>query len=248
LRDTCYIRREKRDVLKELPNVTKQILNAPISNMRKYKKAVDDFIKYVREYQGEEKAEKAQEAEHLVAIGAMRKLSAEGKVKFIEQYLKDWKELEKGKLLVFGIHKEGLEYLSKKFKCDLIAGGVSSKKKQEIVKDFQVNKDVFLFANMQSAGTGVDGLQNVCSNMVIFELPWRPSDLVQSIGRLDRSGQKEPVTITFILSEDTIDKDMWEMLSEKEAVTEAVNKGIDVERTRSGLKTVIRKILKNNKV
>ena len=247
LREVCYIRREKRDVLDELPPVTKQIIQVPITNKRDINRATDDFISFIRETQGDEKAEKAMEAEHLVALGALRKLAVEGKVKGIEQYLKDWKAAGNGKLLVFGIHREQLEYLAEKFKCDLIAGGVSSKKKQEIVKDWQKNDDIFLFANTSSAGTGIDGLQNVCSNMIAIELPWRPSDLTQLIGRLDRSGQKFATTVNFLLSFDTIDREMWSMLEDKEAVTEAVNKGIDVRRQGSGMRAVISKILKKKK-
>ena len=137
--------------------------------------------------------------------------------------------------------------MATKFKCQLIAGGTSSKDKLSIVKDFQTNEDIFLFANMQSAGTGVDGLQNICSNMLIIELPWRPSDLTQTIGRLDRSGQTEAVTVSFMLSDQTVDEQMFEMLSSKEQVAEAVNKGIDISRQKSGLKQVLRKILKKGK-
>lgn len=247
LRETCYIRREKRDVLEEMPEVTKQIINVSINNRKKYQRALDDLIEFIREEKGEESAEKAQEAEHLVALGLMRKLAIEGKLKAIEQYLKDWKEAGNGKLLVFGLHREELDYLSEKFKCQLIAGGVSAKDKLRIVKNFQENDDVFLFGNMQSAGTGIDGLQKVCSNMLIIELPWRPSDLTQSIGRLDRSGQEEAVTITFMLDDSTIDGDMWDMLIEKELVTEAVNKGVDVRRNQSGMKNVMKRILKKIK-
>ena len=246
LRNVCYIRREKRDVLKELPAVTKQVIQMPITNMSKIKRATNDLIEYIRESKGDESAEKAQEAEHLVALSVLRKLAIEGKLKAIEGYLKDWKASGK-KLVVFGIHREGLEYLATKFKCQLIAGGTSSKDKLSIVKDFQTNEDIFLFANMQSAGTGVDGLQNICSNMLIIELPWRPSDLTQTIGRLDRSGQTEAVTVSFMLSDQTVDEQMFEMLSSKEQVAEAVNKGIDISRQKSGLKQVLRKILKKGK-
>ena len=246
LRETCYIRREKRDVLDEMPEVTKQVIQFPITNTRDITRAREDLVKYLTETKGEEAAEAAMEAEHLVALGLMRKLAIEGKYKAIERYLKDWKESGK-KLLVFGIHKEPLIELSKKFKCPLIAGGVTSKQKQEIVKTWQESDDIFLFANMESAGTGVDGLQKVCSNMLIIELPWRPSDLIQTIGRLDRSGQEEPVTVTFALSAATIDNEMWEMLADKEQVTEAVNKGIDVRRNGSGMRAVMKKILKKKK-
>lgn len=247
LREVCYIRREKRDVLDELPEVTKQVIQIPITNQRDIVRATTDFIKFIRETQGEEKADAAMEAEHLVAIGALRKLAIEGKLKGIEQYLKDWKQSGNTKLLIFGIHREPLEYLANKFKCELIAGGVSSKAKQEIVKRWQVDDNIFLFANIESGGTGVDGLQKVCSNMLITELPWRPSDLTQTVGRLDRSGQKEPVTVSYMLNDDTIDSEMWEMLADKEQVTEAVNKGIDVRRQGSGLKAVMKKILKRAK-
>lgn len=247
LREICYIRREKRDVLKELPDVTKQVVQVPITNKTAIKRALTDFIQYVRETQGEERADKAMEAEHLVALGALRKLAIEGKLKGIEQYLKDWKQVDGGKLLVFGLHREPLEYLSEKFSSMLIAGGVSSIDKQKIVKEWISNGDMFLFANMQSAGTGVDGLQKVCSNMIIIELPWRPSDLTQAIGRLDRSEQKQATTVSFMLSNETIDAEMWQMLEDKETVTEAVNKGIDVKRQKSGLRAVIQKLLKNAK-
>ena len=247
LREVCYIRREKRDVLSELPDVTKQVIQMPITNKTKIKRALNDLIDYIKETKGVESAEKAQEAEHLVALQVLRKLAIEGKLKAIEGYLRDWKVSENGKLLIFGIHRETLDYLSTKFKSMLIAGGVSSIKKQEIVKTWIDNDDMFLFANIQSAGTGVDGLQKVCSNMLILELPWRPSDLTQTIGRLDRSGQKNSPTITFMLSDETIDSEMWDMLSAKEQVTEAVNKGIDIRKQTSGLKSVLRKILKKGK-
>tara|TARA_R110000772_G_scaffold13035_2_gene38961 strand:- start:38 stop:1729 length:1692 start_codon:yes stop_codon:yes gene_type:complete len=247
LRDNCYIRREKRDVLSEMPDVTRQIIQMPINNLKEIGKAIDNFIEYMRESKGEEAAEKAMEAEHLVALGVLRKLAIAGKMKAIELYLKDWKAAGDKKLVVFGLHREGLDYLTEKFGGELIAGGVSAINKQKIVKDWQVSKNQFLFANMESAGTGIDGLQNVCSNMAIIELPWRPSDLSQVIGRLDRSGQTEAVTVSFLLSDETIDSDMWDMLLGKEAVTEAVNKGIDVKRQKSGMRAVIKSILKKAK-
>ena len=247
LRETCYIRREKRDVLSEMPKVTKQVIGVEISNRKEYDFAERDFIEWVREKFGEEKAEKALEAESLVALGAMRKLTMQGKMKAVIQYLDDWKEVSTEKLVVFGIHREGLDLLAERYDCDLIAGGVSSKRKQEIVNDFKMNDKLFLFGNVTSAGTGVDGMQKASSNMLILELPWRPSDLEQVVGRLDRSGQELPVTVTFLLSRKTIDFDMWEMLAEKEKITEAVNKGIDIDKGKSGMRMIIDSIVDRRK-
>jgi len=246
LRDNCYIRREKKDVLKELPEVITEVIKVPITNKMAVIKATENIIDYILETKGDEAAEKAQEAEHLVALGTLRNLSIEGKLKAVESYLRDWSQSNE-KLVVFGLHREPLNYLSEKFKCDLIAGGVSSKDKQSIVKNWQVNDKQFLFANIESAGTGVDGLQNVCSNMIIIELPWRPSDLWQVIGRLDRSGQKNSPNIKYLLSDDTIDIQMWEMLQAKEEVITAVNKGQDIKKSDSGMRAVMKKLKQNKK-
>ena len=246
LRDNCYIRREKKDVLKELPEVITEVIKVPITNKRAVIKATDNIIEYILETKGVEASEKAEEAEHLVALGTLRRLSIDGKLKAIESYLKDWSQSNE-KLLVFGLHREPLDYLAEKFKAELIAGGVSSKDKQRIVKEWQTNKSQFLFANMESAGTGVDGLQNVCSNMIITELPWRPSDLWQVIGRLDRSGQKNSPNIKYLLSDDTIDIQMWEMLQAKEEVITAVNKGQDIKKSESGMRAVMKKLKQKKK-
>jgi SWI/SNF-related matrix-associated actin-dependent regulator 1 of chromatin subfamily A len=246
LRENCYIRREKEEVLGELPSMIEQVIQIPITNKRAITKATENFIEYITETKGDEAAEKAMAAEHLVALGELRKLAIEGKLKSIEQWLKDWRECyPSDKVVIFGVHREPLQKLATKFKSPIINGGISSKKKQEIIKDFQSSDDLFLFANIAAAGTGVDGLQLVSSNMLIIELPWLTSDLTQVKGRLHRSGQKKPPNINFMLSDETIDEQMWSMLMEKERVTEAVNKGIDVKKQGSGMRAVIRKILKS---
>lgn len=247
LRNNCYLRREKREVLTDMPPVTTDIMNFPITNIKAINDAQNDLYTYLLENKGEESAESALNAESLVLLGVLRKLSISGKMKAIIQYLDDWLLTGK-KLVVFGLHREELELLAERYKSLLIAGGMDSEKKQATVKKWCNNDDVFIFCNITSAGTGVDGFQYVCSNMLILELPWRPSDLVQTIGRIDRSGQKEPCNIIFALSQSTIDVEMWEMIQEKEVTAEAVNKGIDIEKEDSGMKVVMKKYLSKKKL
>lgn len=247
LRDLCYLRREKREVLKELPIAIKTILKTTVTNLKDIQYASEDLISYLYDTKGEEAAEAAMEAQALVLLGTLRKLAIEGKVKTIEQYLRDWRVGGK-KLIVFGIHREPLEYLSQKFGSPLLAGGVDPIKKQKIIKEWQISNEPFLFANQGTAGTGVDGLQYVCSEILITELPWRPSDIEQISARVDRSGQTEVPNINFILSEDTIDKQMWRMLTEKEIMTSAANQGLDIEKEASGMKMVMRILLEENRV
>ena len=246
LRDVGYLRREKRDVLTELPPTEKIVLEVPITNHKDIKLAQENFLEYLYEAKGEEAVETAMSAESLVKLGVLRRLAIDGKMKSIEQFLRDWKS-SKVKLLIFGIHREPLDYLSEKFKSELLAGGVTAIKKQSIIENWIKNDEPFLFANISSAGTGTDGFQKVCSNMLVLELPWRPSDLEQLVARIDRSGQVDPSTIRFMLSQDTIDKQMWKMLEEKEIATSAANQGIDIVNEKSGMKVVMKMLLEDNK-
>jgi superfamily II DNA or RNA helicase len=52
--------------------------------------------------------------------------------------------------------------------------------------------------------TGVDGLQAVCSNLIVVCAPWTAALLDQLIGRLLRPGQTSDVNVTYILTEATI--------------------------------------------
>jgi SWI/SNF-related matrix-associated actin-dependent regulator 1 of chromatin subfamily A len=229
LKECCYFQVSKRDALKELPPISENVVECEITNKRAYKKAKDDLLQFIEDkFKDEEKVEKAARAEFLVKLSTLKQLSLEGKEKFIKKWVEEWMEAnEEEKLLVFASQSTILTKIAEEFKEGLlITGSTTTKKRDEILQKFTLEKNKrVLFANIGCLGTGVDGLQKVCSNMAILELPPRPSDLVQVIGRLERSGQENPVTIQYLLSPETIDQDLWEMLKGKKDVTDMLNKG-----------------------
>ena len=229
LKECCYFQVSKRDALKELPPISENVVECEITNKRAYKKAKGDLLQFIEDkFKDEEKVEKAARAEFLVKLSTLKQLSLEGKEKFIKKWVEEWMEAnEEEKLLVFASQSTILTKIAEEFKEGLlITGGTTTKKRDEILQKFFSQKESrVLFANIGCLGTGVDGLQKVCSNMAILELPPRPSDLVQVIGRLERSGQENPVTIQYLLSPETIDRDLWEMLKGKKDVTDMLNKG-----------------------
>lgn len=229
LKECCYFQVSKRDALKELPPISENVVECEITNKRAYKKAKGDLLQFIEDkFKDEEKVEKAARAEFLVKLSTLKQLSLEGKEKFIKKWVEEWMEAnEEEKLLVFASQSTILTKIAGEFKEGLlITGSTTTKKRDEILQKFFLQKESrVLFANIGCLGTGVDGLQKVCSNMAILELPPRPSDLVQVIGRLERSGQENPVTIQYLLSPETIDQDLWEMLKGKKDVTDMLNKG-----------------------
>lgn len=237
----CYFHVSKRDALKELPPVTENMVECEITNKKAYKSAEEDLLEFIfKHFKDEEKVEKAARAEFLVKMNLLKQLSLEGKVKAIKKWIEEWLEAnEDDKLLVFGSHSTILKDIQKLFKNSLLViGETTGKKREKVLSDFSFDPSKrLLFANMGCLGTGVDGLQKVCSNMAILELPPRPSDLVQVIGRLERSGQENPVTIQYLLSSSTIDKDLWEMLKNKKSVTDMLNKGFEDDSSLMILKS-----------
>lgn len=225
LRMGGYIRRNKRDVLDELPPMVEQTIDVPISNTREYRKAENNLLEYLEKIDIN-KVNNAVNAPHLVMIQTLKQLSIEGKLPFITAYIKEWLEANEGEqLLVFGVHRMPLQQLAEYFKAPLIQGGVSADKKQQIVNEFSNGGHRLLFANIQSAGTGTDGLQDNCSNLVYIELPDKSTELEQANARLERMGQRNSINITYLLSPDTIDADIKEMVADKGMITGLVNKG-----------------------
>lgn len=227
LRMGGYIRRNKRDVLEELPPLVEQTVDVPITNLKEYRRAESDLLAYLEKIDIE-KANNAVNAPHLVMINTLKSLSVKGKLSFIQSYIKDWLEANEGEqLVVFGIHREPLQELAQYFKAPIIQGGVSADKKQQIVNEFSCKKHRLLFANIQSAGTGTDGLQDNCSNLFYIELPDKSTDLEQTNSRLERMGQKNSINVTYMLSPDTIDVEMRETVKDKSLITGVVNKGLN---------------------
>lgn len=227
LKHYCYFRKEKREVLTELPPITEQLVEVNLSNKKVYQQAEEDLLDYLKRVNPLQ-IEKALRADQLVKLNILFQLSIEGKQKQILLYIKEWLEAnEEEKLIVFGLHKKPLIELSQQFENScLITGDLSLDRKMQVKDDFITKQSKrVLFANIQCIGTGVDGLQEACSNVLVIELPMKPSDLEQAIGRVERMGQKSNINIYYLLNSDTIDMKIWKLLKEKKQVADIVNKG-----------------------
>lgn len=235
----CYFRKEKREVLTELPPIIEQVIEIDLSNKKSYEKAEEDFITYLDKVDPD-KIERALRAETLVKLSSLFQLTIEGKLKGIETYIEEWLEAnEDEKLIVFGIHKDPLSKLIEKFKESCLITGEISASQKEKEKALFINdpSKKILFANIDCIGTGVDGLQKVCSNGIFIELPIKPSLLVQAIGRLERMGQKNSINISYLLALNSIDIKIWEVLKEKKNIVDIVVKGYEDDVSLNLLKT-----------
>lgn len=245
LRRSVYIRREKREVLHELPPIQHSVMEVEVDNMKEYKSAESDLLNYLKENVSYTASINAAYAQQLVLLNILRKLSAKGKLQAIFDFIEDFIEGSDRKLLVFGIHVDIVDAIANKFGWDRVNGSTPTKDRMEIVQRFASSKKRGLVGNIQSLGTGVDGLQDNCSDVLITELPDRPADIDQAISRLERIGVKNAISVYYLLAQKTIDMNLWDSLQQKKRVVDGVNKGIIVEENFSVIKDVLKSYLKS---
>lgn len=224
LHRNCYFRINKVDAKgkNEPPQIN--YLWTELSNKKEYLKAKNSFIDYLVKHK-KDSIDAAMNAEILVQRSILKQLTIKGKMKFIFQWIDDFLESSNGKLLVAGMHTEPLKLISEHYRCKLLNGEVNAQKKREIAKGFGASKDRLMCVQVIAVGTGTDGLQHGCSNMLVIELPDTPAQFEQLVSRIDRDGQTELVNITVVLGKESHDEIQKTMVDDKSFVTDAINKG-----------------------
>lgn len=85
----------------------------------------------------------------------------------------------------------------------MLYGGMSTEERETIKAAFQAHPDdssVRILLATDAASEGID-LQNYCSRLIHYEIPWNPNRLEQRNGRVDRHGQRaSEVTIYHFVS------------------------------------------------
>jgi len=114
---------------------------------------------------------------------------------------------------------------------------------------FIENKNIQVLIASQPLGTGVDGLQDVCKNIIFNNLPWTHAQYAQVIGRLIRKGQKFKVTVNHILAkvdyQDQIspyDIDRLNTIKDKKTILDCAVSGIIPNKDRARKNTIIKSL------
>jgi SWI/SNF-related matrix-associated actin-dependent regulator 1 of chromatin subfamily A len=155
-----------------------------------------------------EEIQTTKDFEILGHIAEVRRLMGIALAPQIADYAADFLEGSEEKLCIFAWHLEVLDILENslsRFGTVRVDGRKSANARQKAVDDFvsQAHTRVFL-GNIQAAGTGLDGLQHVCSHCYLAEPDWVPAQNEQAVSRLDRIGQKEIVSAEIFVAPGSI--------------------------------------------
>lgn len=92
-------------------------------------------------------------------------------------------------------------------------GSVPQKKRQGLMERFREDPRCRLFISTNAGATGLN-LQ-AADTVINVDLPWNPAVLEQRISRVHRMGQRRPVQVYLLVTEDTIEEGMLNTLDAK---------------------------------
>jgi len=207
LESKIMIRRLKKDVLDQLPEKQRRIVILDPSSISM--KSVACEARKLEVSSGKDKR------------GALLQYFAatsEAKTKAVLEYISDFLEGE-AKFILFGHHQLMLNAISqmlhkKKVSFIRIDGSTTANARQALVEKFQTDEDCLVAVlSITAANTGLN--LTAATTVIFAELYWNPGALVQAEDRIYRIGQKNAVTITYLLAENTADDYIWPLVQNK---------------------------------
>ena len=115
-------------------------------------------------------------------------------------------------------------------------GSVPQKLRQGLVHEFQTNPECKLFLTTNAGSTGLN-LQ-AANTVINVDLPWNPAVLEQRVARAYRMGQKRPVDVYILVTENTLEERLLATLAAKSDLALAAldaESDVDEVRMESGL-------------
>lgn len=198
------LRRTRRDVGKEMPEVTK-IIQSVESDEKIFTKMEGKAIELAKiilsnspTVDSFERMRAEQEFDNRV-----RQATGVAKAPYVAEFIRLLVEGSDESVVVFGWHRGFYDILLERLadlKPAMFTGSESPSAKAESIARFTRKETKVLIMSLR-AGQGVDGLQHVCRTVVIAELDWTDAVMEQDIGRIDREGQKDPVTAYYLVSD-----------------------------------------------
>ncbi|WP_299444646.1 DEAD/DEAH box helicase [uncultured Rhodospira sp.] len=220
LRCNLMVRRRKKDVLHQLPDVTYEVIRV-------------DETKKIKE---------VTKAENMLgldknAVAAGGRMDFDGEVSTVRRlmgeaiapFAAEQAEMLLGggleKLLIFAWHRSVIGFLREKLEhwgVVTIDGSLSSAGKHTRVQRFREEPDVQVcIGQIISSGTGVDGLQDVCAHALFAEHDWVHGNNEQAVDRLWRIGQNAGVLAQFLVAPKSISEYILSSAIEKAGNTDA---------------------------
>jgi len=239
LRSTCYIRRTKPEVMKELPPVVHNpvLLVGSGPAMKEYAKAERDIVQYLVDRARAIAKEmglnhqsaavrarfRAEASQHLVKISVLRRIAAKAKMAAAHEWVTAHTEAGH-KVVVAAHHRDIVDELAREHGGLKIQGGMNVHEVEAAKAEFQNGDTQVMVLSIQAAKSG--HTLTAAQDCLFVELPWTPADVDQTVARLHRIGQQGSVTATYMLTVGTIDQQIYDLIDSKRSVVNQATEGV----------------------
>lgn len=228
------LRRVKERGKDGMPNKTRRPVFFELKNTKGYKNIISDYCrrkeKEVFEETGEKIEMRESNVEEMTKLTLYRQFCALEKINdgtLIGMINDQFEDEDTNKIVIFSNFTKVLDAIKNHFgnKCLILDGRITDpKKRQEIVDDFNSNPDyTILAANLQVGGTGYN--MQAANKMIINDMSWIPSNMLQAEDREWRLGQTRDVEILYPIYDKTAEEIIYSTVEEKMKIISTVIEG-----------------------
>ncbi len=239
------IRRQKNEVLQELPKRLDKYLFVPMTpqQMNHHEENREVVGKIVQKWRRLHFLSETDQRRLMIALQNMRmscdstylldhKTDFGVKADELATVLGEILEQPGAKVVIFSQWVRMHELLVRRLQARrwghvLFHGGVPTPQRRKLVDEFREDGRCRAFLATDAGGVGLN-LQHA-SVVVNMDLPWNPAVLEQRIGRVHRLGQRQPVRVLNFVAEGTIEQGMLSLLKFKKSLFAGVLDGGEKE-------------------
>lgn len=217
---SCMLRRTKDQVMKDLPPKVMEVVPLEVD--------VEAMNEYRRQEAQAFNDQGVSDKEMRERVAGLLRTAYALKEPALMQWVLDF--LDSGrKLLLFAWHRDVVDLIHmalKDYSPAKIYGGMSNQDREAMRQKFITDPACrVMVANIQSGGVGIDGFQEVCSDVAFAEFSHTPNYHRQAEDRLHRSGQHNSVTSYYLVAPGTVDMDAVEVLDDRAKMLDGVLDG-----------------------
>lgn len=224
------LRREKKDVMQELPTKVEHIERIPLTEKQKQL-----YVSYLAKLRHpsfkhlDKETIRKNRIKILAGITRLRQICCHpllfvreynnnsAKLERLKQLIKDASRANK-RLLIFSQFTSMLQIIGKELRNKDISyyyidGETPAEERVEICRAFNQGKKEVCLISLKAGGTGLNLVG--ADTVILYDVWWNPAVEEQAIDRAHRIGQQKEVTVIRLLSEGTIEEKMYELQRKK---------------------------------
>jgi len=206
------IRRLKKDVLQELPDLTRTKIPVRV-NGTEINTAFRNLFETLRE-------KGRSTADAIVKLNVLRQAIGRAKVPLVTDIAQGILDSnEENKIVIYAVHKEVVAMLSealKSYGVTTITGEVTAEDRSFRQQAFQTRHAIRVMIISSAGGEGIDLYR--ASTIIFAEREWGPAPEEQAEARCHRIGQKNAVEAIYLIAEGTVDEDIDTLIENKRSV------------------------------